>query len=271
MAGVTGSDDRRAILARRRRFVLAALAGAGLSAEPALAQDDGGEQPAEGEPPADPNGSRPRICLSDDSIDGDLERPQSEDKPAKTMPARPPQVCLSRIPETDNSDRRHDGFYLRLTAGVGYAWTALEADSGERTFSGLAPGGALDFGVTISRGLVVGAGASLVHQPDEADRRATTLVTGPHFDYFPDPLAGLHFGARLGPALVFVSGSDGSARALGAGTAAFVGYDAFVLDDGSLGAALEAGGALAGGETDAGESFSARGLHAGLRFSVLWH
>ena len=271
---VTSSDDRRAILARRRRFVLAALAGAGLRAPSVLAQTDATEQPqSEGEAEPEPDAPAPQICLSDMDLEGELERPP--EKPNEVTLSGPlsgePQVCLSIIPETSNSRLRHDGFYLRLAAGPSYAWTALDADSGERTLSGFALALALDFGITIVRGLVVGAGVSLLHQPDDAERNATFVSVGPLVDYFPDPYAGLHFGARLAPAIVFLSGAEGRARAIGAGAAAFVGYDAFVLDDWSLGAALEAGATLAGGRTDTDESFTARGLHAGVRLGLLWH
>lgn len=272
---MTWSDDRRAIFARRRRFLLAALAGAGLRPGPALAQAEATDAPPpETDPATDPDADRPPVWVTDDA-EGELEPPPEE--PGETQEARPawpgplaPVVCLSLIPETSNGVFRHDGFYLRVAAGPSFARATLEADA-ERTLSGAAAGGALDLGLTVARGLVIGAGGALLHLPDDAERSATFVTAGPSVDYFPDPRAGLHCGGRLGPALVLVSGEQGSVRALGGGAAAFVGYDAFVAEDWSLGAVLEAGATLAGGETDAGESFTVLAWHAGPRLGLLWH
>ncbi|MCA9599240.1 MAG: hypothetical protein KC776_38295 [Myxococcales bacterium] len=255
MSGPT--DDRARILARRARFVAAALA----TLTPGAARGQPDETP---DCEVDPEACRPSVCLSDDVIEGELTPPKAKAEP-QSAPAPRPQICLSVIDDTADRPLRHDGFYLRLAAGGGF----LGVKGGGVDHRGPALSLSLDFGPTVFPGLATGIGLALVHSPvasttpGDETVTATSFLGGPFFDYFPNPEAGLHLGGRFAPAIT--SAGDSGARP-GAGASAFVGWDGFVADDWSLGALLTGGAAFGVGRS---ETLVARTLS--LELSLLWH
>ncbi len=266
------NDDRARILARRARFVAAALAA---SVAPHAARAQSGPLDEVPDCEKDPDTCRPQICLSDDIIEGELERPKP--KPAPQRKAAP-RVCLSVMSETEDRPQRHDGWYLRLALGGGYLGMSQRGDRGGRSVAGTAAALSLDFGPTIDRGLVSGIGATLMHAPaagyDPGDAKiaATFVLLGPALDFYPDPVAGFHVGGRLGPAISVLAKRSGAANlvATGIGGSAFVGLDGFVANAWSVGFVLEGSAAAgAGSADDQRETNVSRGLT--LKLSLLWH
>jgi hypothetical protein len=138
--------------------------------------------------------------------------------------------------------RAHDGFYMRLGAGGGYALGTLSApnDSDSR---GVNVASEVAVGRTFRPGLVLGLGSFLMVAPgpeyDGVDAGGQHMSgAGPFADYYLDPAGGLH----LQTALLFATGylDGGGARGgkfgVGYGGMAGVGYDVFVADEWSLGA-----------------------------------
>ena len=136
--------------------------------------------------------------------------------------------------------RTHDGVYLRLGVGPGFAFGTLDttADSATR-----GPGVAtqLAIGWTVRPGLVLGAGTFPMVNPapsyDGVDAGGQHVsATGPFVDYYPDPRKGLHLQAGL---LFVVGYLDGGEReghvGAGLGATAGIGYEVFVSDEWSLG------------------------------------
>lgn len=137
--------------------------------------------------------------------------------------------------------RQHDGFYLRLGVGGGYALGSLAAaaDSGSK---GPNIASELAIGWTLRPGFVLGGGTFPMVAPgpdyDGVDAGGQHVSgTGPFVDYYLDPAGGLHLQAGL----LFAAGYlDGSGErpgkvGLGFGGMAGVGYDLFVADEWSLG------------------------------------
>ncbi len=117
--------------------------------------------------------------------------------------------------------REHDGFYLRLGGGFGWASDAMKSDTSVVTFEGTAKGfaGASEIaaGGSPFHGFVVGGGiySVLVFAPKATNVKGETSVgqvqgediefkaTGfhviaPFVDYYLDPGEGLHFQGGLG-------------------------------------------------------------------------
>jgi hypothetical protein len=137
--------------------------------------------------------------------------------------------------------RRHDGFYLRLGAGGGYALgtlsTASDSDSqGPNVASELA------IGYAIRPGLVVGGGTfpMVVPSPsyDGIDAGGQHVSgTGLFADYYLDPAGGLHLQAALLFAAGYLDGGQREGKVgVGYGGMLGAGYDLFVSDEWSLGA-----------------------------------
>jgi len=184
----------------------------------------------------------------------------------------------------------HDGFYLRLAAGVGGGHTSVSSDGapnfgvggaglalnlwiGGTPWRGVALGGLLAYqgqndGDTVVEGQKTGAGSS-----------AGVLLLGPFLDAFPDPLRGLHFGGALGLAGVATKADshvlkdnhnvkDYSGGGLGA--SAWVGYMGFVGPEYSMGGLLQLTG-YASGESKNGVDRKASGYALSLSFTALYH
>lgn len=163
------------------------------------------------------------------------------------------------------STRRHDGFYARLELGIGYFSGArvskpidveLEGD-----VAGVAQVGAVMFGGTISRGLVLGGGAwgtnvpgakysgdveeSQGVGPDVVVHRSVSIgfasisILGPFFAWYPDPTRGLNGQLGIGYALASLendrTGSVVQYQDVGWGAELGVGYDFWIGEQWSLG------------------------------------
>ncbi len=224
-------------MARRARFVAAALAGSGLVTPAVRAQADGAtpeESSTEPNCETDPHlqACRPQICLSDIDIEGELVKPptcpdgslQPDDgvcPPSVCLGAGCPTeqlqddgsclptVCLSIYVEDpqENLPESHDGFYLRFSLGPGWLHTATQGDLPDGSVKGAVTAVDLRVGHTLLRGMASGLFAGAWHAPSpEAGGGATRLgngamtqvLAGPFVDYFPDPRGGLHFGAAPG-------------------------------------------------------------------------
>jgi hypothetical protein len=153
----------------------------------------------------------------------------------------------------------HDGFYLRLSAGVGAGRASVSSDSAPNFAVG-GPGLALNLwiGGTPWRGVAIGGLASYQGLNDGdtvvegkgsgAGSSAASFLVGPFIDAFPDPLRGLHFGGALGLAGTAtkadshyledeLGAKDYSGGGLGA--SAWIGYMGFVGPEYSLGGLLQ--------------------------------
>lgn len=263
--------DRAAVLARRARFVAAALAGVtpafaarAESGEADRPPDDAGATEAE---------ASPQICLSPDDIEG-AERP-CRDEPAHPdcappvrVPEMPPHVCLSIAPPSTNLEYQHDGFYLR----IGPVGGLLGASAGDETTSGLAFGAELGAGMTLAPGVVVGLGGAFLRapEPSESFESITLWQLGPLVTVYPSPLRGWRASLSVAPTVIAIRAPGEDASGVGIGGALWLGYDAFIAADWSLGLA---GGAMLGfasaERSDGSAALRARAL--ALSASLLWH
>jgi hypothetical protein len=185
----------------------------------------------------------------------------------------------------------HDGFYLRLGAGLGAGSASVSSD--DRGVPSFEIGGAglalnLWIGGTPWRGVAIGGLASLqgigesntVVEDRETDlgMDGGTLLLGPFIDAFPDPQRGLHVGGSV--ALAFL-GARGDSQALedldvvdynggGLGASAWVGYMGFVGAEWSMGGLLQLT-AFATGEKKDGVERRGSGYELSLSFSALYH
>jgi hypothetical protein len=150
----------------------------------------------------------------------------------------------------------HDGFYLRLALGAGWATTRIESTvvgSSELRVKGA--GTAIDIllGGTPMDGLVLGGGISAFSSEDprvetggsgkQLAGKASLTMIGPFVDVFFDPRGGLHAGALLGLSTFNTEPDDPDSTIdekpyNGAGVAAFTGYDAWISPNWSLGGTL---------------------------------
>lgn len=142
--------------------------------------------------------------------------------------------------------RNHDGFYVRLGVGPGYALGTLESNAGSDDSTGINVSTQLAVGWTVRSGLVIGVGTfpMVVPSPsyDGIDAGGQHVsATGPFVDYYLDPRKGLHFQGGLLFALGYLDGGDRDAH-VGAGYGATlgIGYDLFVTDEWSIGAIARA-------------------------------
>lgn len=194
-----------------------------------------------------------------------------------------PTIDLSTPPPPEPVGRtyhQHEGFYLRLGGGFGYLAANVETDVVDLDSSGAS----LDFealvGGSPAPGFAIGGGVigSLQLSGDWEVNGAsgsesgdlTSFLVGAFADGFPDPKKGWHVGGLIGLASVSFDtpgGNDGS-DALGFGGAAWVGYDAWVAPEWSIGGALRLD-ALRATDSDDDLTISAVGVR--LAVSVLYH
>ncbi len=137
--------------------------------------------------------------------------------------------------------RRHDGFYLRVGTGGGFAFGKLEgaADSPSR---GPNIASELAAGWTVGPGLVVGGGTYpmvvLAPDYDGVDAGGQHVSgTGPFVDWYLDPTCGLHLQSALLFAAGYLDGSEARPAKIGVGYGMMLGagYDMFLADEWSLG------------------------------------
>jgi hypothetical protein len=186
----------------------------------------------------------------------------------------------------------HDGFYLRVSAGLGGGHASISSDDrGVPSFDVGGAGMALNLwiGGTPWRGVAIGGMAALHgigESHTEVEGRETdegmdagTLLIGPFIDVFPDPQRGLHFGGSLALAGL---GAAADSQALedeldvvdynggGLGASAWVGYMGFVGPEWSMGGLLQLT-AFATGEKKDGVERRGSGYELSLSFSALFH
>jgi hypothetical protein len=137
--------------------------------------------------------------------------------------------------------RNHDGFYLRLGVGPGYALGTLASDAGSGDSTGINVSTQLAIGWTIRPGLVLGGGTfpMVVPSPsyDGMDAGGQHVsATGAFVDYYPSPRKGLHLQGGLLFALGYLDGGDRDSHVgAGYGGTLGIGYDIFVTDEWSIG------------------------------------
>ncbi|RYZ08960.1 MAG: hypothetical protein EOO73_06615 [Myxococcales bacterium] len=154
----------------------------------------------------------------------------------------------------------HDGFYLRLAAGVGGGHASISSDNGGRNYGVGGAGLALNLwvGGTPWRGIALGGLASLqtLSEGDTVVEGQETglgssgqvFLLGPFVDAFPDPLRGLHFGGSVGLAALSTEGDSHVLRDTyrardydggGLGASAWLGYAGWVGQEFSLGGLVQ--------------------------------
>jgi len=138
--------------------------------------------------------------------------------------------------------RVHDGVYVRLGMGGGYAIGTLVAPSGHDASRGPGVATQLAVGWTPRPGVVVGLGTfpSITTSPHYDGTNAGgqhVSATGPFVDYFPDPHGGLHVTGGVLFAVGYLDGGERTSHiGFGPAVTAGVGYDEFVADHWSVGA-----------------------------------
>jgi hypothetical protein len=187
----------------------------------------------------------------------------------------------------------HDGFYLRLAAGVGGGHVSVRADSNTASdFSIGGPGLALNLwiGGTPWRGVALGGMVGLQGMGDSnvevngsethQDMSGGLFYVGPFIDAFPDPMRGLHLGGSLGLAGFAAKGSGNTLanrfdakdyNAGGLGASAWVGYLGWVGPEFSLGGMLQLTVFGTGNDKQDDIDRKAGGYALNLSFTALYH
>ena len=224
-------------------------------------------------------------------------RPPLSRRTAAGAPPPPPQgkVVISAPPVPPATQRRgyhvHDGFYLRLAAGLGGGKTSISTDSPTDPNHGVGGVGLASdiwIGGTPWSGIAIGGLLGLQRMRDselriEGDNTGEGMTAqlwslGAFIDAFPDAQRGLHFGGAL-----YLAGIDTKAdshaleelhvdnyNAGGLGLSAWVGYMGFVGPEWSLGGLLKLSGATTRKEQD-NLTREAQALALSLSFSALYH
>ena len=194
-----------------------------------------------------------------------------------------PTIDLSTPPPPEPVGRtyhQHEGFYLRVGGGFGYLAANVETDTFDLESNGISldfealVGGSPGPGFAIGGGIIGSLQLSGDWESDDfagsASADLTTLLIGAFADGFPDPKKGWHVGGMIGLATASFDtpgGNDGS-DALGIGGAAWVGYDAWVAPDWSIGPALRLDAMRA---TDSDDDLTISSVGARLTLTALWH
>lgn len=158
----------------------------------------------------------------------------------------------------------HDGFYLRLSLGTGYALDSGKASAGSRVdVYGLTVPFEFWAGGTVARGLVVGLGLSI--SPLSSPKSDPVLITsgkgisaqytrlGPFVDYYFDPKQGLHVmgSLNMGGMLVKDAASNKTlGNSKGLAVNAGLGYDLWFANQWSVGVIGQFGYTLAWSEDE---------------------
>ena len=212
---------------------------------------------------------------------------------AETAPAEaPPAINLTGSPSIDLSTpkpgppvarefHQHEGFYLRLNAGLGTLLSAnidvgpVEVSSGGLTLNyDLLIGGSPAPGFTIGGGLLGGLQLTGDWEVEATGASGSgdmvTLIIGPFADGFFDPKRGWHMGGLAGLARVAfdVGGANDGNDALGFGGAFWTGYDAWVAPEWTVGGLLRLDALRA---TNSDDDVTVTEVGLSLMFSVLYN
>ncbi|MBI3200187.1 MAG: hypothetical protein HYZ29_01515 [Myxococcales bacterium] len=206
--------------------------------------------------------------------------------PRLAVAAEPaPKIDLS-VPEQGPPVARthhvHEGFYLRVSLGVGALGT--DYDLGEP--SAESHGGTLGLDVLVggtpSTGLAIGGAllseAGVSHNVEQggrslSDTNVRLTLLGPFVDGFFDPKGGFHLGGAVGLAALAVQdlkAEDETDTLTGFGGAAWAGYDAWVAREWAMGGLVRVGGAITRKSADSGD-ITAQSFSLGLMLTVLNH
>ncbi len=153
------------------------------------------------------------------------------------------------------TQRNHDGFYLRYSAGIGYLYDALDAPA-DASIEGVGAGlFDLLVGGTPGEGFVIGGGVTYVYIPEPRYRddlaefnmsgRLRLAVLGPFVDFYPNARSGLHVGATIGLGVAFYrmseaedddeSEDEAGRPDPGIGISPMIGYDFWIDEQLSVG------------------------------------
>ena len=190
------------------------------------------------------------------SVAAETPDPASRPAPPDGNPSPTPKVHFvvpQPQPPVVRSFHVHDGFYLRLNAGIGFVGADF-SNGGTENDDLSADGSDLALDVLVggspSRGVAVGGAllsntllaADLEQSGDTVtDRDISIVLLGPFIDGFPNAKRGWHLGGTIGLSAVKQKdlGEFGQTdRTVGLGAAAWAGYDAWVGDEWSLGGQL---------------------------------
>lgn len=158
-------------------------------------------------------------------------------------------VAERKAEEERATVHRHDGFYFRFGFTVGFAIDHVDAPDGSVTESS-GPGGFIDYAVggTLTDGLVLAFAQHTlgVFSPNttvggtnfDVDHSALYQVLGVLVDWYPDATRGFHVAGTLGfgAANILYNNTEND---LGFGSTLAAGYDFWVGDQWSLGAAAQ--------------------------------
>jgi hypothetical protein len=170
------------------------------------------------------------------------------------QPPQPPLIHIEKEPALPppvmRTDHVHDGFYVRLSLGLGSLGASMNVPHpivGDIDGSGMSLALDLAVGYAPSPGIVLGGTVMMEKLPsttvDAARPISTdigTMLLGPFFDGYPDARGGFHLGAGLGFARAKVERQElaGFTDSNGYGLAGWIGYDMWVADQWSTGLVL---------------------------------
>jgi hypothetical protein len=203
----------------------------------------------------------------------------------------PPGAYVEPLPPPPPPDvgrRLHDGFYLRMSIGAGFMsseWKTEDAGVSNMNISGggvaldLLVGGSPTPGLAIGGGLLLNTASNPELEPGTGPKRELdgglgAAQIGVFVDGFFDPSGGFHLGGMLGIASYVVTPDDEDRdekiEQTGGGAAIWVGYDAWVGDQWSIGGLLRL---TAQSTTDdrAGSDQQASAATVSLLFTALYH
>ncbi len=183
-------------------------------------------------------------------------------------------------PAVERSYHVHDGFYLRVNAGLGAYGIRYDDNvnaGGASLAFDLLIGGSPSKGFVIGGALISDFNRNLTLQQGDTDLgqevAVTTGLIGPFVDGFPNAKGGWHLGGMVGLATIRTEDFPGSTKALnyeGAGGAVFGGYDAWVGDEFSVGGLLRFSAAV-GRTEESGRKLDATSTALTLMFTALYH
>jgi hypothetical protein len=185
-------------------------------------------------------------------------------------------------PPVGRTYRQHEGFYVRVGGGLG---TLLSASVDDGDFSTSSSGVTFELeglvGGSPASGISIGGGvlASLQLSGEwdaqngvigSQSANLTTLIIGPFADGYPHPRGGFHLGGLIGLASVAFDGPGGGGGrdALGVGGAGWLGYDAWVAPEWSIGGELRLDALRA---TNSDDDVTISKVGATLAFTVLYN
>jgi hypothetical protein len=212
-----------------------------------------------------------------------------------TVVTAPAQVepLPAPIPAPDPTVHHHDGFYLSMGLGAGYAWSDVSKAPVFGDLSAKGAGVALELalGGTVADGLVIGGGLyttsvsrlrwkRTISDGDASQQgdQGSVALLGVFIDYYPNPKDGLHVQGALGIGTLNYerdssTGVPPETWAGGGGGAMLgVGYEAWVASQWSLGGVLRVIGvstAMRGEDSDV--NFDGRAISTALLFSATYH